>query len=69
MPLASSTCRYLPKPVNEFIAITTRLVPTALAIGTAASSTSAGTIRKPPPTPTSPLSTPTAAPLATTASG
>jgi hypothetical protein len=65
-PWASSTRRYFAKPVKEFSVITARLVPTALAIGTPASSTSAGTIRNPPPTPTRPLSSPTAVPPAIT---
>ena len=39
-------------------------VPTAAAIGSPAHSASAGTIRKPPPAPTSPVKSPTANPWA-----
>lgn len=39
-------------------------VPTAASIGTPPRSTREGTIRNPPPTPTSPVSTPTPGPSA-----
>lgn len=42
----------------------TRLVPTASGIGRPPSRASAGTMRKPPPTPTRPVTSPTAAPCA-----
>jgi len=58
----STRPRYPQNPLAAFSAMTSREVPTARFMGTRASSTSAGTIRKPPPTPTSPVSAPTARP-------
>ncbi len=45
--------------------MTTSDVPTATGIGSPASSASAGTTRKPPPAPTSPVTRPTASPSST----
>ena len=53
--------------MSDFPAMITSDVPTAVFIGRRASTTSAGTIRNPPPAPTSPVSAPTTTPSATTA--
>jgi hypothetical protein len=50
------------KPASVFMAITSSEVPTAGLIGSLVRSSSAGTITKPPPAPSSPVSAPTAAP-------
>ena len=58
--------RYPARPANDFIAITTSDVPTAIGMGSPPSRASAGTTRKPPPAPTRPVTRPTTRPSATT---
>ena len=63
-PAPASTSVYFQNPAALLAAMMSRLVPTASRIDSPPRSTSAGTIRNPPPTPTRPVSTPTASPSA-----
>lgn len=64
MPQSTGTRpTYASDPAAELIAITSSEVPAACFIGRPPNSTSAGTNRKPPPTPSRPVSTPMAAPV------
>ena len=57
---------YPASPAKDFIAITSREVPTAAGMAKPPSNARAGTTRKPPPAPTSPVITPTTKPSRTT---
>ena len=54
----SNICASPEKPINEFIAIIIKDVPTAFFISKPAQSTNAGTYRNPPPAPIKPVIVP-----------
>ena len=56
------SCWYFQNPTADFAAMITKLVPTASLMGSLPRTTNAGTIRKPPPTPTNPVKMPTRIP-------